>query len=205
MKLKTALYLFGLLVLAIPAAGLAMPPGDEPSTALTNAVILIIRHAEKPASGYGLTPDGEARAKAYVDYFKKFTVDGQPLKLDYIFAAADSKGSHRSRLTVEPTAQSLGLVVDSRFNDKDVQGQADEIRSKPHGRAILIAWHHGQIPALLRALGADPGKVIPNAKWPDDVFGWVIQLRFDADGRLAETKRINEHLLPDDADKPAEK
>jgi hypothetical protein len=202
--MKSKLFLCGFLALAISITGFAASPDAAPANALTNAVILIIRHAEKPASGFGLTPEGEARAKAYVDYFKKFTVDGQPLKLDYVFAAADSKGSHRSRLTVEPTAQSLGLAVDSRFNDKAFQAQADEIRSQPHGRAILIAWHHGEIPALLRALGADPGKVIPNAKWPDDVFGWVIQLRFDDQGRLIETKRINEHLLPDDSSKHAE-
>ena len=33
------------------------------------------------------------------------------------------------------------------------------------------------------------------------VFGWVIELRYDANGRLAETRRINENLLPDDSDK----
>ncbi|MDR3460109.1 MAG: flagellar basal body-associated protein FliL [Verrucomicrobiae bacterium] len=203
-KTKAALLLCGLLALAMPAASIA-GPGAEPSAALTNAVILVIRHAEKPASGHDLSPAGKVRATAYVNYFKNFTVAGQPLKLDYIFATADSKGSHRPRLTVEPTGKAFGLAVDSRFSDKDFQAQAEEIRSKPHGRAILIAWHHGQIPALLRALGADPDKVIPNAKWPDDVFGWVIQLRFDADGRLVETKRINEHLMPDDLDQPAEK
>ena len=202
--MKRALLLYGLMALVIPAAGFAKPPAEAASAALTNAVILIIRHAEKPASGFGLTPVGDARAKAYVDYFKNYTLGGQTLKLDYIFAAADTQGSHRSRLTVEPTGQAFGLAVDSRFNDKDVQGQAEEIRSKPHGRAILIAWHHGQIPALLRALGADPGKVLPDAKWPDAVYGWVIQLRFDAEGRLADAKCINEHLMPDDAAKPAE-
>lgn len=203
MRYKQALGVF--LTLVVPFGVFAGPPADATATGPTNAVILIIRHAEKPASGFGLTPEGEARARAYVDYFKKFTVGGQALKLDHIFAAADSKGSHRPRLTVEPTAQALGLVVDSRFSDKDSQGQADEIRSKPPGQAILIAWHHGQIPNLLRALGADPGKVIPNAKWPDDVFGWVIELRYDAAGHLVETKRINEHLLPDDATPDAER
>ena len=52
--------------------------------------------------------------------------------------------------------------------------------------------------ALLRALGADPNQVIPKSKWPDDVFGWLIQLRYDSAGNLIEAKRINEHLLPDD-------
>ena len=198
--LKLNLLLCGFLALAIPAAIFAEPPAERKSSALRNAVILVIRHAEKPASGLGLAAEGEIRAQAYVNYFKHFTMDGQPLKLDCLFAAADSKGSHRSRLTLEPTGKVLGLPVDTRFKDKEVQKLADEIQSKPHGTGILIAWHHGQIPTLLRALGADPEPLLPNAKWPDEVFGWVIQLRYDAKGHLTDTKRINEHLLPIDSD-----
>lgn len=195
------------LALAMPTAIFAKPGADEKFSALKSAVILIIRHAEKPASGYGLSADGEARAKVYVNYFKNFTnpTDGQPLKFSYIFAAADSKESHRPRLTIEPTGKALGIAVDTRFKDKDFQALADEIRSKPHGQAILIAWHHGEIPALLRAFGTDPETVIPKAKWPEDVFGWVIELRYDAEGRLIETKRINEKLLPDDSNRHSEK
>lgn len=195
--MKFKLFFCGLLALAISTAIPSEPPAQN-STALTNAVILVIRHAEKPDEGYGLSAAGEARANAYVNYFKNFKIDGQPLKLDCLFAADDSKESHRPRLTIEPSGKALGLAIDTRFKDKDFQGLADEIRSKPHGKAILIAWHHGQIPALLRALGADPKQVIPNGKWPDDVFGWLIQLRYDSAGNLIETKRINEHLLPND-------
>jgi len=195
--MKFKLFLCGLLALAVPAA-IPSEPHAQNSSALTNAVILIIRHAEKPDEGYGLSAIGEARANAYVNYFKNFKIDGQPLKLDCLFAAADSKESHRPRLTIEPAGKALGLAIDTRFKDKNFQGLADEIRSKPHGKAILIAWHHGQIPSLLRALGADPRQVIPNGKWPDDVFGWLIQLRYDSAGNLIETKRINEHLLPND-------
>ncbi len=174
-------------------------PNAAKSDALRNAVILVIRHAEKPDAGTGLSADGEARAQAYVNYFEHFNLDGQPLKLDYLFAAADSKKSHRPRLTIEPTGKALGLGIDSRFKDKDFQGLADEIRSRPHGHAMLIAWHHEDIPALLRALGADPAQVIPNTKWPEDVYGWLIQLRYDQNGQLVESKRINEKLLPDDS------
>ena len=76
--------------------------------ALKDAVIVIIRHAEKPASGYGLSPAGEARAQAYAGYFQHFTLDGQPVKFNYIFAAADSKESHRPRLTITPTSLAIG-------------------------------------------------------------------------------------------------
>jgi hypothetical protein len=205
--MKFKLLVCGLLALVSSTSGFAEPSAAEKSSALKNTVILIIRHAEKPVSGIGLSAAGQARGKAYVNYFKNFTntVDGQPLKFSHVFAAADSKASHRPRLTIEPTSRALGLAVDSRFKDKDFQGLANEIRSRPHGQAILIAWHHGEIPALVRALGADPETVIPKAKWPEDVFGWVIELRYDADGRLVEATRINERLMPDDFNRPAEK
>jgi len=193
----------GLLVLAIPVAAFAKPPRDEKCSALRNTVILVIRHAEKPDDGDGLSAEGEARARVYVNYFKNFTINGQPLKLDYLFAAADSTGSRRPRLTIEPTSKALGLTIDSRFKNKDFQELVNEIRSKPHGRAILIAWHHGQIPALLDALGADSNQVLPNTTWPADVFDWLIQLRYDQEGRLMEVKRIDENLLPDDSHKHA--
>jgi hypothetical protein len=203
---KFKLLLCGLFVLVISATGFAEPSAAGKSSALQNAVILIIRHAEKPASGFGLSAAGELRSKAYVNYFKNFTntLDGLPLKFSYIFATADSKGSHRPRLTVEPTSRALGLAVDSRFKDKDFQELANELRFKPHGQAILIAWHHGEIPALVRALGADPETVIPNAKWPEDIFGWVIELRYNAAGRLVEARRINENLMPDDSNRLSE-
>jgi hypothetical protein len=201
--MKFNLLFCGLLALAIPTAMLAEPPHDGKSSALKNTVVLVIRHAEKPDDGNGLSAAGEARAMAYVNYFKNFKADGQPLKLDCLFAAADSKASHRPRLTIEPTGKALGLVIDTRFKDKDFQGLADEIKSRPHGQAILIAWHQGKIPSLLRALGADPDQVLPNGRWPDDVFGWLIQLRYDSDGHLMEAKRINEKLMPDDSSEPA--
>src|SRR5665213_3932729 len=88
---------------------------------LRDAVVLIIRHAEKPESGYELSPAGHERAAAYVKYFKNFTIDGKPLHLDRLIAAADSMGSHRPRLTLEPLSQALGLPIDTRFKDKDFQ------------------------------------------------------------------------------------
>jgi hypothetical protein len=190
--MKFNLFFCGLLALVIPTAIFADALQAGKSSALQNAVILIIRHAEKPDEGYGLSADGEARAKAYVSYFKNFTIDGQPLKVAYIFAAADSKESHRPRLTIEPTSKALGVTIDSRFKDKQFQELADEIQSKPHGNAILIAWHHAEIPQLIQALGADSARLFPKGKWPEAVFSQLIELRYDSDGRLIETKRINE-------------
>lgn len=191
------------LALAMPAAIFGELPQAENPSALKNAVILIIRHAEKPVAGDSLSAEGEARAQAYVRYFQNFTVDGQPLKLDYLFATTDSANSRRPRLTLEPIAKALGIKIDRRFNNSQFQALAQELQNHPPGTNILICWHHGQIPQLLRALGADPKKLLPNAKWPDDEFGWLIQLRYDEKGRLFESKRINENLPPDNSGKPA--
>jgi hypothetical protein len=192
------LLFYGLLLLTIPAVAVAEPQNDGNNNALKDAVILVIRHAEQPDDGDGLSAAGEARAKAYVNYFKNFTIDGQPLKLDYLFAAADSRNSSRPRLTIGPTANALGLTVDTQFKNHQFLDLADEILSRPHGRNILICWHHGEIPNLLRALGADPERLLPNGKWPSDVYGWLIQLRYDQNGDLFESKPIDEHLLSGD-------
>jgi len=67
-------------------------------------------------------------------------------------------------------------------------------------KCVLICWHHGEIPDLLRALGANPETLLKKGKWPDGVFDWIIQLRYDHDGKLvpAKTKRLTEPVLPDD-------
>ena len=44
---------------------------------------------------------------------------------------------------------------------------------------------------------------LANGKWPDNVFGWLIELRYDENGRLFERKRINENLSSDDSGKHA--
>jgi hypothetical protein len=172
------------------------------SDGLKNTMVLIIRHAEKPDSGNTLTPAGEERAKAYVNFFKNYTVDTRPVTLDYLFAAADSKGSIRPRLTLEPLSKATGMAIDQRFTSKQGEELAKALRAKPYGGHILICWHHGQIPELLQALGADPKKLLPGGKWPDNVFGWVMQLRYDDKGQLVEATRIKENLMPDDAGMP---
>jgi hypothetical protein len=192
------LFLCGLVALGTPIPARAQAGGDA---GLKNAVILVIRHAEKPDKGDGLSKAGKQRAKAYVKYFKNFTVDSQPLKVDYLFATADSKASRRPRLTLEPFSKAVGLAINAQFQDTQVQQLVNAIQAKPPGKTTLICWHHEQIPQLATALGANSNDLFRNGKWPDNVFGWVIQLRYDSDGHLLEAKRINENLMPDDSNK----
>jgi hypothetical protein len=196
---------------AIPlvvAACLCLPPGNsagEPSgsrteSPLSDATIFIIRHAEKPDFGAGLSSQGQARAKSYVGYFQKFRLDAEPLRLDYLVAADDSEHSQRSRLTLEPLAETIGLKPDLRFQAKQPQALAGELQSRSHGKTILVCWHHREIPELLKDLGADPNRLLPNGEWPSQQFGWMLQLSYDHEGQLIrnKTKRIKEHLMPGD-------
>jgi hypothetical protein len=166
-----------------------------------DGVVLIIRHAEKPDVGSGLSAAGQQRSLAYGDYFQKFTVDSEPLSPDVIFAAKDSKTSKRPRLTVEQFAKATNLKIDTRFRSDEGVELAAALGALPSGRRVLICWRHTDIPSLLRALGAKPKRILPGGKWPDPIFDWVLVLRFDQDGRLipGSARRIDEHLMPGDS------
>jgi hypothetical protein len=169
---------------------------------LQSSVVIIVRHAEKPDTGDGLAPAGDARANAYVDYFKHFTVNSNAVHFDYLFAAKDSRESKRPRLTIKPLSKALGLVINTEFKDDKYAELAEELHAgRYRNKNILVCWHHGKIPELLAALGADPHKLLPNGKWPEDVFGWVVSLEYDQKGNLNATVE-DEKLMPGDAANP---
>lgn len=201
--LVAALLLLGTVTSVFAESTQGRLPASDFNT-LKDTVILIIRHAEKPTSGFELSPAGKKRAEAYVGYFQRFTIDDKPLKLDYLFATADSPKSHRPRLTIEPLSKALGIKIDDRFKNDDFSQLAREIQNHQHGKNILICWHHGRIPMLLKALGANPEQLLPNGKWPAQVFGWLIELRYDENGKLFQSRCIDESLMPDDTNKPVQ-
>jgi hypothetical protein len=184
-------------VLVASTLTLAADAQDGPK----DAVVLIIRHAEDGGIGRALAPRGEQRAEAYKDYFLKFTVDSKEREPQAIFAAKDSRQSHRPRLTVEPFAKAAELRIDTRFDNNQSADLAADLRANQQGKVILICWRHPYVPALLGALGANPKTFLPKGKWPGAVYDWVILLSYDQDGRLipSSSRRINEHLLPGDS------
>jgi hypothetical protein len=184
-------------VLLASALTLAAHAQDGPK----DSVVLIIRHAEDAGSGDGISPLGEKRAEAYKNYFLNFTIDSKRLEPAVIFAAKDSKKSHRPRLTMEPFAKAAQLKIDTRFGNNQSADLAADLRANQQGKVILICWRHPYIPALLGALGANPKTFLPNGKWPGAVFDWIILLSFDQNGHLipSSSRRTNEHLLPGDS------
>jgi hypothetical protein len=194
----SAKWLIAAAVLLSTIGSVAASRGREQKP-LGNAVILVIRHAEKPDEGDWLTPAGVARANAYPTYFAHLKIDGKRFHIDHIFAAADSRKSRRPRLTVEPLGRALNMPIDHRFKNGDYQDLVNDLESHPYGKDIVVCWHHGKIPELIEALGA-PASLFPTGKWPDDIFDQVIELKFDADGKLipSQAKILHEHLMPGD-------
>lgn len=175
----------------------------EPAVArdyLANNTVLIVRHAEKPDDSTGqpgLTEAGRHRAEAYSKYFQPFKEDGMKLKISALYAGADSEASIRPRLTMEPLSKASGMPLNTTIGTKDPEALRSLLRTQPHGDTPLICWRHGQIPALLTALGAAPGSLLPSGKWPDEVYDWVVVLKFDAQGRLQSQKLVRETLRVD--------
>ena len=186
-----------LLAGAFTSWGQATPAGPA------GGLILIIRHAEKPENGTGLSDDGTKRANAYPGFFQHLNIEGQPATPNYLFATRDSENSQRPRLTLQPLSAALHLPVSAEVKNKDFEVLTNMLKgTKYGGQTILICWHHGHIPDLLAALGADPARLLPQGKWPENVFGWLVWLRYDQEGKLKASAVINENLAPFDAEAP---
>lgn len=184
-----------LLPLAATMGCLTASAATLPQDNLANNTVLIVRHAEKPLKGSTLTPQGEARARAYVQYFQHFHNGNQAFAVDGLYAGADSQESMRPRLTLEPLHAATGMELHSDIGTKESPRLVNELRTTKHGTHPLISWRHGQIPSLLEAFNASPAKLLPDGKWPDDVFDWVIILHFDTNGKLDSQTLVHEDLM----------
>jgi hypothetical protein len=173
---------------------------DGSTQGLRNVTVLIIRHAEKPDNGSGLTPRGEQRAVAYADYFDPLGLDDETLQPQRLIATSDSKDSERPRLTLTPLATRLQLPIEQRFADKQVDKLVGSLREQNQASVVLIAWHHGKLDELINAFGANADSLLGRDKWPGDVYNWVVVLHFDDRGELipSRSRLVHEHLLPGD-------
>lgn len=180
--------------------------GQSPAVGSGGVTILIIRHAEKPVSGNGLSPLGQERAEKYAEFFKAYSIGAHAVHLDALFSAKDSDASSRPRLTLEPLAKSLSLSLNTDFKTKGFENLFRKLKGREFmGKTILICWRHGEIPDMLTALSADPSVLLPEGKWPDDVFGWIVELHLDGTGSLKSVKVFNEKLMPGDTVNPPER
>lgn len=180
---------FTSIVILCSIAGLQ---AQETPNHLANSTVLVIRHAEKPAAGASLNPEGVARADKYAHYFHPFVIDGAAIPISALYAGSDAPDSMRPRLTLEPLSQATGLPLNVKFSTSEPDALAHALATEPHGDHVLIAWRHKRIPALLSALGAAPTRLLPGGTWPDAVYDWVILLHFDAAGHVDQQRLIHE-------------
>nr|BFD45146.1 hypothetical protein FFPRI1PSEUD_66450 [Pseudomonas sp. FFPRI_1] len=193
-------------LVALPALMMAMhtPAQDlaRDVQGLRNTTVLIVRHAEKPDQGSGLSPRGKERAQAYGRYFDPLQLEGQRLVPQRLIATSDSKDSARPRLTLVPLAQRLNLNIEQPYDNNEFDKLVKSLGKDNQAQVLLIAWHHGKIYKLIEAFGGDGEKLTGQKSWPESVYDWLIVLRFDDKGQLSESRsqKIQEHLLPGDGD-----
>lgn len=106
---------------------------------------------------------------------------------NFLFATAPSNSSSRPVETITPLLSALqfylkdpNLTINDTFTNDNtgIQGIKSEILNNPNtygGKAVLIAWHHGTIPALTEAFGV-PASQLPWPKWPGNIFDLVFYI-----------------------------
>ena len=194
-KVRGAIFVIAVALAMVSCVKPPHPPAldhSAPSFGVQNAVILLIRHAEKPASGKGLSSEGEEHAQTYVPLFSDYQIGARHLKVEALFAAADSPESARPRLTLTPLSQSLKLPINTSFLAKNYDGLAHHLlTSEFSGKTVVVCWKHGEMMHLAAALGVEAA-ALPSAahwpsSWPDNQFGWVLQISYDDSGKIDVT------------------
>jgi len=177
------------LVLALSATGAwaasdAPPPGPH--------IIMIIRHAEK--TGDKTDPDLSKKGYERAEALAKTFPANFP-RPDYLIATKRSKSSNRPVETITPLSNVLHEEIEAKYSDKENDQLAHELLTDPKyaGKTVLIAWHHGKLPELAKALGA---KDVPD-KWDDGVFNRVWEITYEKG--VATWKDLPENALPEDA------
>lgn len=200
MRLRTLLLGLAVLPALVISTQTLAHQSDKAAQGLKNVTVLIVRHAEKPDQGMGLSPRGEQRAEAYAHYFDPLQLGGKNLAPQRLIATSDSKSSARPRLTLTPLSQRLHIPIEQPYADEEVDKLVKSLSKKNQAPVVLIAWHHGHIDNLIEAFGGDGRALTGQKSWPEDVYDWLIVLRFDDQGQLVEShsQKIQEHLLPGD-------
>ena len=139
------------------------------------SMILLMRHAEKPADANDpdLSQEGSARAEKLATYIPQ-TIGA----IDFLFATTISKHSARPFETIKPLSKATGVPIDAPYADQDYDSLAAELLSDQRyaGRRGVIAWHHRFIPSFAGALGA-ANSTYPNP-WDPKVFNLILKFEW---------------------------
>jgi len=208
MKLsRVVIVLLFLSLFAYPRPGWTQTAPAAPPAAVSTvqskapAMVFIIRHAEKPMDDKdpNLTPQGFKRAQTLPALFLQQAGSTALPRLPRpaaLFATAPSKHSNRPIETIAPLSQTLHLHINESYEDRETTAVANEVLSgKYAGKVVLICWHHGEIPHLVKAFGVEDAP----KKWDDTVFDQIWMLEW-VDGKV-QFSTLPEKLLPGDAAK----
>ncbi|MFQ5527127.1 MAG: histidine phosphatase family protein [Thermoanaerobaculia bacterium] len=148
------------------SAGAPMPADAEAAPATT---VIIVRHAEKQpeSDDPGLTIEGEERSHRLRD-----------LAIDAGVTGLYASQYRRTRATVRPLADALGLEVDV-IDARDTQALVDSILSAHAGRVVVVAGHSNTVPGIVAALGAPEPDEIPETDY-DNLFVVTVAVSGDA-------------------------
>jgi broad specificity phosphatase PhoE len=153
---------------------LALLPGVTPSPLAAQQepiVVILVRHAERAEDGTNDPPISEAgreRARILADLLR----DGGMTHIH----TTDLK---RTRQTAAPLSERLGLAPEV-YDPRDLPGFAARLRATP-GRHLVLG-HSNTTPALVAALGGEPGGPIADGEY-DRLYVLVIP----ADGPVSTT------------------
>jgi broad specificity phosphatase PhoE len=173
-------------------AALALLAGCLPRAAaqpITHETIVFMRHGEKPAAGLGqINCQGLNRALALPKVLaKRFGTPAAIFAPDPAQQVQDHGISYdyiRPLATIEPTAVSLGLPVDTTFGVRDTEGLIHALTAPDHANSLIfVAWEHRVLPAVARILlqhfGGNPAAV---TDWPSNDFDSLYVLRITREG-----------------------
>lgn len=117
-------------------------------------MVYLVRHAERAEDGTNDPPisaEGEARAQALAQ-----------MLADAGVTQLHTTAYKRTRQTGAPLAQRLGMSL-GEYDPRDLPGFAQALRSMP-GRHVVFG-HSNTTPALVEALGGDPGEPIAESEY----------------------------------------
>ena len=184
-------------LLLIPAFTLLFALCSASANSQPPATIYLIRHAEKLTDGReDLSQQGFLRAALLPNLFIPQPSSARaPLQRpEFLFATRQSRRSNRPFETVQPLSSALNLPISHEIDSENISDLASLLLGgKFAGRVVLVSWHHGTLPGLVSALGAQPPYT-----WPETQFDRIWRIDYDAGGKVKLTD-LPQGLLPGDS------
>ncbi|MEU3776128.1 hypothetical protein AB0F11_23510 [Streptomyces sp. NPDC032472] len=179
-------------------------PAPGPPAGPKDALVMVIRHAEKPYAGdTGEDADGNespgflaGRGWRRAEELPRLFVSARSAALPRpaaVFAPGGAAAPARCRQTVGALAAALRTPVRTDFAVGAEAALGRAVLAAP--MPVLVCWEHPGVPRLVRALGADRVIGVP-AVWPDRYdLVWMFTRRRGT----WSFREVAQHLLPGDA------